>query len=557
MAKYVEKTGEDLSVGLNLTYGGKGLNKSLSKLFKETKIEQKIVDANSSFVSLISFNSGSSFLSGTLKNCSGIVICNEGDVPAELLLTTDNWNLSADPDAPAGDIDYIHMVLNAGEFFYFPNIIMFNSGTTNTSAAVNTELDNQVPATAMYVDSGVNLDGALEDSESALQVADIAPFEVGDLVQVGINDTTATRIEVMEITSITDDSGTDQDAAGTLVVKRALYGTSKADKDAQTDSTNGAVSGANVHFPIFNQYYEYNTALSGSSQLVMTDGQGRFKISNFFGYGRSAASYDSAQGIVSGSVAIKFYESAYHEIHFKKPITASTDSKLTASTTYAFDLTLDDSLPPTVTFTASSNTKFGGSDGIIRKMQDAIDTASQTAGNRLFGYSATVSIVNGKLRITSNSHMAAHDGTNGSKVLIADASSGTDLFTGSVGIFPDDADFPAPVEPVLPDDIVINRADNTTYPNDDAFMYDDGHGNLIYQGYKFGRINYLTGACEWAIPSLPYAQFVVNAYYDSALSGGVKILTSVGGNNDTGISFFAGRSMNSKVNAKLGVYAFN
>ena len=34
MAKYVEKTGEDLSVGLNLTYGGKGLNKSLSKLFK-------------------------------------------------------------------------------------------------------------------------------------------------------------------------------------------------------------------------------------------------------------------------------------------------------------------------------------------------------------------------------------------------------------------------------------------------------------------------------------------------------------------------------------------
>ena len=552
MAKYVEKTGEDLSVGLNLTYGGKGLNKSLSKLFKETKIEQKIVDANSSFVSLISFNSGTSFLSGTLKNCSGIVICNEGDVPAELLLTADNWDLSADPDAPAGDIDYIHMVLNAGEFFYFPNIIMFNSGTTNTSAAVNTELDNQVPATAMYVDSGVNLDANFEDSEVGLQVADIAPFEVGDLVQVGINDTTATRIEVMEIIAITDDSGSDQDAAGILRVKRALYGTSKADKDSQTDSTNGAVSGANVHFPIFNQYYEYNTALSGSSQLVMTDGQGRFKISNFFGYGRSAASYDSAQGIVSGSVAIKFYESAYAEVHFQKPITASTDSKLTVNTAYAFDLTLDDSSATNISFTASSNTTFGGSDGIVRLMQDSINTAFEGTS-----FGCTVSITDGALRFTSNSHMAAHDGTNGSKVLIEDASSGTDLFSGSVGIMPNDTAFPAPVEPVLPDDIVINRADNTTYPNEDAFMYDDGHGNLIYQGDKVGRINYLTGACEWAIPSLPYAQFVINAYYDSALSGGVKILTSVGGNNDTGISFFAGRSMNSKVNAKLGVYAFN
>ena len=552
MAKYVEKTGEDLSVGLNLTYGGKGLNKSLSKLFKETKIEQKIVDASSSFVSLVGFNSGTSFLSGTLKNCSGIVICNEGDVPAELLLTTDNWNLVSDPDAAAGTIDYIHMVLNAGEFFYFPNIIMFNTGTANTSAAVNSELDNQVPATAMYVDSGVNLDANFTDSESALQVADIAPFEVGDLVQVGINDTTTTRIEVMEITSITDDDGADgaDDGTGTLVVKKALYGTSKADKDSQTDSTNGAVSGANVHFPIFNQYYEYNTALSGSSQLVMTDGQGRFKVSNFFGYGRSAAANDSAQGIVSGSVAIKFYESAYAEIEFQKPITASTDSKVTASTAYAFDLTIDDSSATNIAFTASSNTKFGGSDGIVRLMQNSINTAFEGTS-----YGCTVSIVNGKLRFTSNSHMAAHDGTNGSKVLIEDASSGTDLFTGSVGIMPNDTAFPAPVEPVLPDDIVINRADNTTYPNDDAFMYDDGHGNLIYQGNKVGRINYLTGACEWTIPSLPYAQFVVNAYYDSALSGGVKLIGT--GNTDTGISFFAGRSMNSKVNAKLGVYAFN
>ena len=549
MATYIKRTGDNLNVGLNLTYGSKGLTKSLSKSFKETKIEQKVVDGNSNFVAIATFNSGASFLAGTLKGCSGIVVCNEGDVPAELMFTVDNWTLG-DPDAAAGTIDYIHMVLNAGEFLYLPNIIMFNSGTTNTSAAVSTELDNQVPATAMYVDSGVNLDAAFEDSESALQVADIAPFEVGDLIHVGINDTTATRIEVMEITSITDDSGTDQDAAGTLVVNRALHGTSKADKDAQTDGTNGAVSGANVHFPIFNQHYEYNTALSGSSQLVMTDGRGRFKISNYFGYGRSAAANDVAQGIVAGSVAIKFYNSAYAEVHFPRPITASTDSKVSASTAYAFDLTIDDSSATNIPFTTSSNVKFGGSDGILRKMQDAIDTAFEGTA-----YGCTVTIVDGKLRFTSKSHMIPHDGTNGSKVLVADASSGTDIFTGSVGIMPNDTAFPNPVEPTLPDDITIDRASGVTEPNVSSFMYDDGHGNLIYNSNIVGSVAYKTGACEWTIPSLPYAQFVINGYYDSALSGGVKLLST--GNTDTGVSYVMGRSMSAKLNAKLGVYAFN
>tara|TARA_R100001463_G_scaffold32022_7_gene71951 strand:+ start:2611 stop:4269 length:1659 start_codon:yes stop_codon:yes gene_type:complete len=552
MAKYTKKAGDSLKVDLNVTYGDKSLSKSIEKSFSEEIIQRKEVDSTDEGVQVVAFNDAS-FLASSLKNAKGLLICNEGDVGAEISMNIATWTHGTpDANASGGGTD-LKRVLNSGEFFYMPNLSMLQFSAAN-SAASGAVLGNADTPTDMYVDSGVNLDANFEDSEVGLQVADIAPFEVGDLIQIGINDTTATRIEVMEILAITDDSGTDDDGAGILRVNRALYGTSKADKDAQTDSTNGAVSGANVYFPIFNAYYDYDTALSGSSQLIMTDGQGRYKINNFFGYARSAVARDEGQGVVAGSIAIKFYESAYHEINFKKPITASTDSKLTANTAYAFDLTLDDSLPPTLTFTASSNTKFGGSDGIIRLMQDAIDTASQTAGNRLFGYSATVSIVNGKLRITSNSHMAPHDGTNGSKVLIADASSGTDLFTGSVGIFPDDADFPAPVEPVLPDDIVINRADNTTYPNVDAFMYDDGHGNLIYQGNIVGSVSYKTGAMDWAIASLPYAQFVLNVAYNSAFSGGVKVLA---GNADTGISSIFARSVNNKINTTIGVYAFN
>ena len=555
MATYLRKAGSNLKVDLNVSYGNKTLSKSISKTFSEEIIQRKEVDATDAGVQVLAFNDAS-FLASSLKNAKGLVICNEGDVSAELIMNIAAWT-HGEPDAhaSAGGTG-LNRVLNAGEFLYLPSLSLLGFLAANNSAGLGdgNALDNTTPSTNMYVDSGVNLDAAFENSETGLQVADIAPFEVGDYIQVGINDTTATRIEVMEITSITDDSGTDDDAAGILNVRRALFGTSKADKDAQTDGTNGAVSGANVHFPIFNAHYDYNNALLGSSQLIMTDGKGRYKINNFFGYARSAVANDEGQGVVAGSVAIKFYNSAYAEVHFKKPITASTSSKLTASTAYSFDLTLDDSSATNLAFTTSSNVKFGGSDGVVKKMQDTIDTATQTAGGNLFGYSATVSIINGALRITSNSHMAAHDGTNGSKVLIEDASSGTDMFTGSVGIMPNDTAFPAPVAPTLPDDVIIDIASGRTTPNTNAFMYDDGHGNLIYQGQIVGTISYKAGAMNWTIPSLPYAQFVLNAHYASAFSGGVKVLA---GHSDTGISSIYARSMNSKINTTIGVYAFN
>ena len=545
MATYQRKAGNQLQVKLDVMYGDKTLSKSLNKTFSEEIIQRKEVDNTDNGVQVVGFNDAA-FLASSLKDAKGIVICNEGQVGAELNINIAGWNGNANNNE--GGLD-VKRMLQAGEFFYLPSLSLLK-GSGNGSVATGTVLDNQVPPTDMYVDSGVNLDGALEDSESALQVADIAKFEVGDLVQVGINDTTATRIEVMEITSITiDDSGTDEDGAGTLVVRRALHGTSKADKDTQTNGTNGAVSGANVHFPIFNGYYDYNTAISGSSQLIMTDGQGRYKINNFFGYGRSALAHDEQQGIVPGSVAIKFYNNAYHEIHFPRPINSSTDSKVSASTAYAFDLTVDDSSATNIAFTTSTNTKFGGTDGLIQKIQDAINTAFEGTA-----FGCTVGIVNGNLRFTSNSHMAAHDGTNGSKVLIEDASSGTDIFTGSVGIMPNDTAFPNPVEPSLPDDVIIDYSSGRTSPNTSAFMYDDGHGNLMYQGSTVGTISYLTGAIDFVIPSLPYAQFVVNAAYDSALSGGTKIKA---GHADTGISSIFARSINSKINTTIGVYAFN
>ena len=232
MATYRKKAGKDLKIDLNVSYSGKSLAKSMTKSFSEEIVSRKEVDSADAGVLIATFND-TSFLASSLKDCKGLVICNEGAVSAELTFNVALWAAGTPDTTSSGGGQKIKKLLNAGEFLYMPNIAMIDYGTSNTSASYGATLDNVVPAAALYVDSGVNLDAKLEDDATVLGVADIALFEVGDLVQVGINDTTATRIEVMEVTSITDDSGSDDDAAGNLVVTRGLYGTSLADGDAQ------------------------------------------------------------------------------------------------------------------------------------------------------------------------------------------------------------------------------------------------------------------------------------------------------------------------------------
>ena len=338
--------------------------------------------------------------------------------------------------------------------------------------------------------------------------------------------------EILRVEGTYDDNPTSETVADNhIVVSRAHFGSTAASHSGTAD----------IYFHCVNEYYDFDRVLSGSSQLNQTDNLGRYKLSSFFGYGRVNATADNLTfGIVPGSVCFRFYSKAYQEIMMggttgNIPITSSTDSKLTASTAYAFNLTIDDSSAVTISFTTdSSNTKFGGSNGIIQKIQGAIDTATRTTGGGLYGYSCTVSIENGRLRFTSNSHLSPHDGTNGSKILLADAGSGTNVLSGSAGIFPDDAVMNAPVAPII---APVSIYDSITYlktPNLKEMCYDDGMGNLL--GMATGKINYETGAFHFeGAPA--NAEFEISLAHGSPFSGKLdtakedaNVITAIHGN---------------------------
>ena len=341
-------------------------------------------------------------------------------------------------------------------------------------------------------------------------------YRVGDYLRI--------ENELIRVEGTYDDNPTTSTVADNhIVVSRGHFG-----------STNAAHSGTpDIMFPCTNELYDFDRALQGSSQLVSTDGLGRFKLSNFFGYGRKDATADNETfGVVAGSVAFRFYSKAYQDVMMggsgadggtgvsNIPITASTSSKLTTGTAYAFNLTIDDSSATTVSFTTDTSTVlFGGSLGVIKKINDAIETATRTAGNGLFGYGCTVSIVNGALRFESHSNLSPHDGTNGSKILLADAGSGTNVFSGSAGIFPDIAMVNAPVAPAIQPVSVYDPLTYQKTPNMDAICYDNGQGQLMWKGDVVGEINYETGAFNLHISDMPNAEFEIQVAHDTPFAG--------------------------------------
>ena len=474
-------------------------------------------DNSNGFITLVL---GGSKGQSVLEDCKTLIIKNTGIVSAEVQIRTEQW-ADGTPDTNtdgAGGLSNQTFLLAVGDYMMLPNFRQINFGSTDGSGANAYQLTNQAPerdisSPVLYVavDNPVGDDAQLLDEASNINdtvtnftVDDGDFFKVGDLIRLDN--------EIMEVTSISTNE---------LYVIRGTHGSAKA-------SHNDDVA---IRFPFFNAYADFDKYTT-----VQTDASGRFKCMNFFGYGRTDG---EADGIVAGSVSGKFYSAGFQEFGMSG-VTASTKTGLAASTAYAFDIAVDGGSDHTLSFTTdSSNGNFGGNNGLIQKIQAALDEQFYTTSSNLLNKKVHVGIVNGDIRFTSGQHLST------SAIAISAPASGTTPFgVGAISMAVGDIEAAVPAK--LPDDTINDKRSNVSIPNTSAFFYDDGHGNIL--GACSGTINYETGAIDLqGCP--PNANFVVDANYGSAHSGGNEYANTVGNS----LVSVAGRSVNSKINAVIEV----
>ena len=466
----------------------------------------------------------------SLNDAKMLIIRNTGNAAAEIMFLLDKWTAGT-PDTYASDEQTSH-IITPGDFMVMPNLRMLGYSVSNSAAGYGTVADNQLRGdSSMVVYSNATLGEKVEDTLTDFDVSDSDYFRVGDIIQIGIDDTTATRIECMRVTAI---------SGANLTVERGLFGTSIADGDSQTNATNGAVSGARVYYPIFNQYFDYDTF-----SKTQTGKNGKFKCTNFFGYGRRADNV--ADGITPGSVAIKFYTQPTQSLGLSD-ISSNTHTGLSASTTYYFTVALDGGSADEISFaTDATNLNFGGANGVLEKIQGQLDANFYNASKNMYSKKVTVSIENGDVVFRYHARLKASTiaitaGTSGT--------AGTDEFfdgTNTIGRFP--ANIRGAVATRLPDDLLYDDKSYATMPNVDNFMYDNGNGQLIMNQQTVGTVNYETGAVDFTGPA--NAQFVVTVNYGSAHSGGNEINES--NNRANCIKQIQARSLNTKITTSIEV----
>ena len=512
----------NVNVGLTLGNNSFAKSKGYNQVFENTQE----VDNTDGFINILSVSGTKG--TATVPSIKAFCVYNTGDVPAEIQFVFQEWKNNSNVD-DANSVDmaggatvnrYVTMVLPAGDFFYLPHgrLIGYNA---DASAANATTIENTAPNSNMYVDSTADLDVAtstdMADSASTttlhLENGHSKFFKVGDLIRI--------ENEICEVTAV----GTGADLANsTCTIKRGLFGSTAA---VHADDVA-------IRLPFFNMTADFD-----KFSVSQTDKNGIFHAKNFFGYGRTGDAI--SDGIQAGSIGIKFYQAGYQEFGLSG-ITANTNSGLAASTAYAFDIAVDGGSDYTLSFTTdSSNLNFGGRNGIVNKIQDALNAGFYASGN-LFEKKVTVAIVNGDIRFTSGQHLS------GSAISITAPASGTTPF--GVGRLPAIANVEAAVAAKLPDDTVFDRNTYDASPNKAAFMYDDGQGNLV--GAGSGRINYETG--EIRFTGLPNAEFVINCIHKSAHAGGVNSDTASGKNT---IQSIGARSINPKLNTTVKILAYN
>ena len=501
------------NANLNITTGrGDTLSASKSGDYNDILNIRQQVDNTATGILMITGASGKGV--ATLQDAKSLIIKNTGNVGAEIILAQ-TTHTEGTPDTTGASV-FQKFLLGAKDFLYYPNIRQMHS-TSSASSANAHGLSNSVPDSNMYraLDNVAAGDPQLlneavdSGAETAIDVDEGAYFYVGDLIRL--------ENEICEIVSL---------SSNTITVIRGTHGSTKA-----THAEDVA-----IRLPFFNAYADFD-----KFSVAQTDSAGRFRATNFFGYGRNTdgSGNRESNGLVAGSFTMKFYESGFCDLGLSN-ITSGTATGLTASTAYLMDITVDGGTKfQDLTFTTdSSDLSFGK---VISQIQEALDTQYYTAGN-LFEKRVNVRIVNGDVRFTSGSHLST------SAILIEDTGDANSLFDASaVGRFPSAGTIEAPVAAKLPPDEIIDKRSGLSVQNVSKFAYDDGHGVISGFGVN-GTLNYETG--EIILSGCPpSAEFVFGIYYGSSQSGGNRFSTD-DGNCITAIS---ARSVNSKIDTTIEI----
>jgi hypothetical protein len=424
---------------------------------------------------------------------NAVSVKNDGNVSAIASFAYTQYDTESDSSEA---VEYVQYLLNPDEEIIIPAtraIITADNAQHDGTAVTATQLSSN-----RYADIGAYVDGAGLASDTAATTFDVDDNAGSPAAAVGffrVGDKIRLEDEIMEVTAIAANTGTEAQ----LTVKRGVDGSVAA-----THADN-----IQIRLPYYNMYSDWDRY-----SYAQTDSLGRYKTTNFFSLGRTNG---NTKGITAGSIALQFYESGYQSLGLTD-ITANTESGLTASTAYEFDIAVDGGTTfDNLTFTVdSSNTKFGGSTGIIAKIQDALDTQYYTSGN-LFEKKVTVSIEGGDIVFRSSSS------TSASAISLGAGSTGAADFLGS-GRIPNAVgaggkEINAPVDAKLQTETIFDPVTNgETYKN--IFIRDDGRGNLIWRNTRnVGTVNYETGEIDFTVSEKPNAEFVVSVLHTSPFSG--------------------------------------
>ena len=574
-----------------------------------TKIE-KVFDSNDAFDTLLEFEAGS--ISNKFRDCKGILICNTGNAVAELQLTKETWVSATNEDTNGADV-LENTYLTVGDCIYLPHNRFV--GYDAVESAGNADGNQKVATQNHIIGAGLTgvlvnmasgttagdttgLDAITVDTTSALI------FKPGDYLALGVREHNVNTeiIQVVTVDSETqitvkrgqlgttpinhaDDSpiyfwygnsympvssynadmafvvGGDSSTASTITDGSSGFLTSGFKKGdliyidnngEDNDQTIKAIAGVaagtlTLHINNLN-VVESATATKLQTTTTHTDHSGRFAASNFFGVHRNVTGV--AEGIVPGSVAIQFNNPAALHLGLNN-LGANTETGLTASDTYTFKLNIDGIFADLSVTTDASNSLFTGKNGLIEKLNQAIEDAV-SAGTYPSG--AVVSMVGGDIIITSKTaigqlggQMADNKGGNLSRgysqIQLSATGSGTSLL-GS-GRIPSGA-FKEKYPLFMDQDLYPYNDSSVAEPNAADMLIDQGDGTLIRKKGGIGTINYDTGAIDFqGCP--PISDFRVWGTGRSALAGVMRTADAT----SNCIEKIAARSMNPVANAKL------